>query len=42
MCVALQVVTLGFEYFLHWLTHYLLRKRKMGLLAAVNKFSAGV
>jgi hypothetical protein len=36
------VFTLGFEKLLHWLKHHLVKKKKLGLLAAVNNFSTGV
>jgi hypothetical protein len=39
--LLLQVFTLGFEYLLHWLRHYLMKKQKMGLLSALNKFCSG-
>jgi hypothetical protein len=35
------VFTLGFEHALHWLKHYLAKRKKFGLLGAVTAFSNG-
>lgn len=39
--VVLQVFTLGFEKLLHHITHALKKRKKLGMLAAVNNFTSG-